>query len=106
MVTSGSWSQLKSQVFDSLKRFSDLDIFRSWEFLESSIKTPQGGYAIGFSVDDAFKMEGFHPRENSLTLLCVDEAKAIADSVFDSVDKCTWTYQVIVSSAGPSSGRF
>jgi phage terminase large subunit len=106
VVTSGSWSQLKSQVFDSLKRFSDLDIFRGWEFLESSVKTPAGGYVLGLSVDDAFKMEGFHPRDNSPTLLCVDEAKAIQDSVFDSVDKCTWTYQVIVSSAGPASGRF
>jgi len=42
VVTSGSWRQLKSQVFDSLKRFSDLDIFRGWEFLESSVKTPAG----------------------------------------------------------------
>jgi hypothetical protein len=106
VVTSGSWSQLKSQVFDSLRRFSGLDIFRGWEFLESSVKTPAGGSVLGLSVDDHFKMEGFHAWPDSPTMVCVDEAKGIQDAVFDSIDKCTWTFQLMVSSAGPASGRF
>jgi hypothetical protein len=106
VVTSGSWSQLKSQVFDSLRRFSGLDIFHGWEFLESSVKTPAGGSVLGLSVDDHFKMEGFHAWPESPTMICIDEAKGIHDAVFDSIDKCTWTYQLIVSSAGAASGRF
>jgi hypothetical protein len=49
---------LKSQVFDSLRRFSSHPLFRGLEFLESSVKTPAGGYAIGLSVDEAWKLEG------------------------------------------------
>jgi len=40
------------------------------EFLESSVKTPAGGYAIGLSVDEAWKLEGFHPRPDSPTMVC------------------------------------
>src|SRR3981189_1415102 len=46
------------------------------------------------------------PRPESPTMVCIDEAKAIDDSVFQSIDKCTWNYRVVVSSAGPASGRF
>src|SRR2546423_14511227 len=56
-VTSGSWSQLKSQVFDSLKRFSSHKLFRGFEFLEAGVKTPAGGYVTGLSVDEAWKAE-------------------------------------------------
>src|ERR1700756_2897446 len=41
VVTSGSWAQLKSQLFDNLKRFSNHPLFRGWDFQESAIKTPQ-----------------------------------------------------------------
>jgi hypothetical protein len=77
IVTSGSWAQLKSQLFDSLKRFQHHPLFRGWDFQESAIKTPQGGFAIGLSVDDAYKMEGHHRRNDSPVLIAIDEAKAM-----------------------------
>jgi phage terminase large subunit len=105
IVTSGSWAQLKSQLFDSLKRFQHHPLFRGWDFQESAIKTPQGGFAIGLSVDDAYKMEGHHRRDDSPVLIAIDEAKAIADPVFEAIGKCTPTFQIIVSSAGPAAGK-
>jgi len=105
VVTSGSWAQLKSQLFDNLKRFSNHRLFAGYEFLESSLKTPAGGFAVGLSVEDAYKMEGHHQRTDSPVLVVVDEAKAIADPVFEAIDKCTPTFKIIVSSAGPASGR-
>jgi hypothetical protein len=106
IITSGSWSQLKAQVFDSARRFSDLPICRGWEFLDASIKTPGGGFCLGISVDEAFRAEGYHQREGSPVLLIIDEAKAVADAVFESFAKCTPTFKLITSSAGPASGRF
>lgn len=108
VVTSGSWSQLKSQLFDSLRRFSNHPLFRGFEFLEASVKTPAGGYVIGLSVAEAEKIEGYHPRpeDDSPTMICIDEAKAIQDAVFESIDKCRWNFRITVSSAGPASGRF
>jgi hypothetical protein len=106
VITSGSWSQLKAQVFDSARRFSDLPVCRGWEFLDATIKTPQGGFVLGISVDEAFRAEGYHQREGSPVLLIVDEAKAVADPVFESFGKCTPTFKLVTSSAGPASGRF
>jgi hypothetical protein len=106
VITSGSWSQLKAQVFDSARRFSELPICRGWEFLDASIKTPQGGFVLGISVDEAFRAEGYHQRDGSPVLLIVDEAKAVADPVFESFGKCTPTLKLVTSSAGPASGRF
>jgi phage terminase large subunit len=105
IVTSGSWAQLKSQLFDSLKRFQHHPLCRGGDFQESAIKTPQGGFARGLSVDDAYKMEGHHRRDDSPVLIAIDEAKAISDPVFEAVGKCTPTYQIIVSSAGPAAGK-
>jgi hypothetical protein len=39
-------------------------------------------------------------------MLIVDEAKAVDDLVFQSLDKCTWIFKLVVSSAGPATGRF
>jgi len=105
IVTSGSWAQLKSQLFDSLKRFQHHPLFRGWDFQESAIKTPQGGFAIGLSVEDAYKMEGHHRRDDSPVLIAIDEAKAISDPVFEAIGKCTPTFQITVSSAGPAAGK-
>lgn len=105
VATSGSWLQLKSQLFDNLKRFQGNRLFSGFEFLESSVKTPQGGWAMGLSVEDSFRAEGHHQRENSPVLIVIDEAKAIQDPTFEAIGKCSPTFQIIVSSAGPASGK-
>jgi phage terminase large subunit len=104
VLTSGSWSQLRGQVFGNLRRFSQL--FPKWEFLDGLIRTPQGGTATGLSVDEALKMEGHHRDEGIPTLICVDEGKALLDGVYEAIDKCSWDFRLYASSAGKASGRF
>ena len=43
-------------------------------FNESEIRTPQGGFAIGLSVDEAGKAEGYHERlpESPVMILADD----------------------------------
>lgn len=107
VVISGSWAQLKSQLFDNLKRFSGNRLFAGWEFQEAAIKTPQRGWAQGFSVENPFNLEGQHEDllRDSPVLVVVDEAKAISDLTFQAIDKFTPTFKIVVSSAGPASGR-
>ena len=45
VVTSGSWTQLENQVFNSLKAFATHPFFANWQFLDSHVETPQGGFA-------------------------------------------------------------
>jgi len=106
IATSGSWSQLENQVFNSLKNFQTHPFFIGWEFLDSSIKTPAGGSCEGISVTDSKKAVGYHRDQNSPVLLIIDEASAVQDPVFESFNKCTPTFQLVCGTAGASSGRF
>jgi phage terminase large subunit len=106
VIVSGSWAQLKEQVFSAIRQFSDMPLFRGWEFLDTVVRTPKGGESVGKSSSEDFKVEGSHPRPGSPTLLIVDEGKAIDEPIFQSLDKCTWSFKMVVSSAGPPSGRF
>jgi hypothetical protein len=106
IVTSGSWSQLENQVFNSLKNFATHPFFIGWEFLDSSIKTPSGGSCEGISVTDARKAVGYHKNADSPVLLIIDEASAVLDSTFEAFNKCSPTLQLITGTAGPCSGRF
>jgi hypothetical protein len=105
VVTSGSWSQLENQVFNSLKSFATHPFFTGWEFLDSSVKTPAGGSCEGISVNDSKKAVGYHKNADSPVLLIVDEASAVLDSTFEAFDKCTPTFQLVTGTAGPSSGK-
>jgi hypothetical protein len=105
VITSGSWAQLRSQLFDNLKRFQGYPIFRGFEFQESAIKTPLGGWAMGFSVEDSFRMEGHHSRDGSPVLVVIDEGKALGQEIYEALDKCTPSFKIVVSSAGPATGR-
>ena len=106
VVTSGSWSQLENQVFNSLKSFATHPFFSDWVFLDSSIKTHAGGSCDGISVNDSRKAVGYHKNPDSPVLLVIDEASAVSDDVFLAFSKCTPTFQLITGTAGPSSGQF
>jgi hypothetical protein len=107
IVTSASWSQLKKQFFDNIRLFRFHPFFRGWVFNESEIKTPQGGFAVGVSTDESGRAEGFHARPpNSPVLIAADECKSIDNGVFESLARCTATFRVYTSSAGPAIGSF
>jgi hypothetical protein len=106
VVTSASWSQLKKQFFDVIRERRSHPLFRSHVFNEAEVKSPEGGFIIGISVDEAGKAEGYHERPESPVMILADEAKSIADSVFSSLARCTATWRVYASSAGPACGAF
>ncbi|MCW1885611.1 hypothetical protein OKA04_12805 [Luteolibacter flavescens] len=107
VVTSGSFRQVEKQLWPALRVHQRK--FPGWNFLTTEIKTPEGGFAIGFSTDDAGRAEGWHPKINRQTdpvFIIVDEAKTVPDSVFEAFDRCTRVFQLWVSSPGKPWGQF
>jgi phage terminase large subunit len=106
IVTSASWSQLKKQFFDTIRQARFHPYFRRWTFNEAEIRSEQGGFIVGVSVDDAGRAEGYHDRPDSPVMILADEAKSIGTEVFESLARCTATFRVYASSAGPAAGTF
>jgi hypothetical protein len=106
VVTSSSWDQIRKQLFMSAHQFRSLPIFRGWEFLETEIRSGQGGFITGISVDDPGRAEGFHQRSDSPVMILADECKTIDDAIFTAFAKCTATFRLYASSAGPARGTF
>lgn len=108
VVTSGSWRQVKHQLFPAFKRFSAQ--LPGWQIDDTVVKTPHGSRAVGFSTDDAGLFEGFHVgpgghRETPL-LIIVDEAKSVAEGIFQAIDRCRPTWLLLLSSPGAARGVF
>ena len=89
-----------------LREFSTKPLFRGWSFLDSEIRTPQGGFAVGLSVDDPQRIEGWHSKPGSPVMFVVDEAKSIRDAIFQGVARCTVDYKIFASSTGAAQGQF
>src|SRR4051812_34266229 len=64
-ITSGSWTQLLAQAFGGLRAFQGHPAFQRWQFLESEVRTPEGGYALGISTDTPLRLEGWHRQPGS-----------------------------------------
>ncbi len=108
-VTSASWTQIEKQLMPSLHRFIDNPHFAGWTFNKTEIKTPQGGFAYGFSTDNAGRAEGWHPKISAdvdPVLYILDEAKTIPDAILTSVFRCTLYHAFLTSSPGADSGTF
>ena len=108
VVTSGSWRQVKTQLFPAMKRWTP--ILPGWDIHDTSIAASNGSSCVGFSTDDAGKFEGFHVgpgghRETPLLIL-VDEAKSVDASIFQAIDRCRPTWLLLMSSPGPARGVF
>lgn len=107
IVTSGSFRQVEKQLWPALRVHARK--FPGWTFLQTEIKTPEGGFALGFSTDDAGRAEGWHPKigvNEDPVLIIVDEAKTVPDAVFEAFDRCTRLFQLWVSSPGKPWGQF
>jgi hypothetical protein len=55
LVTSASWSQLKKQFFDVIREQRANPLFRRHVFNEAEVRSPEGGFGIGLSVDESGK---------------------------------------------------
>lgn len=107
IVTSGSFRQVEKQLWPALRVHQKR--FPGWNFLQTEIKTPEGGFALGFSTDDAGRAEGWHPKvasDEDPVFIIVDEAKTVPDAVFEAFDRCTRLIQLWVSSPGKPWGQF
>lgn len=107
VITSGSFRQVEKQLWPSLRVHRKK--FGAWDFLQTEIKTPEGGFALGFSTDDAGRAEGWHPKisnEVDPVMIVIDEAKTVPDAVFEAFDRCTRLIQLWVSSPGKPWGQF
>jgi phage terminase large subunit len=108
VVTSGSWRQVRDQLFPGLARFAPR--FAGWTFTDTRISSPKGSRCVGFSTDDAGLFEGFHVgpgghRETPLMII-VDEAKSVHEGIFQAIDRCRPTWLLLLSSPGAATGRF
>ena len=83
--------------------------FPHWSFLQTEIKTPEGGFALGFSTDQPGRAEGWHPKlsnDEDPVFIIVDEAKTVPNKIFEAFDRCTRVFQLWVSSPGSAAGEF
>jgi phage terminase large subunit len=106
MYMSATWLQVTNQFFASLARFADHPMFAGWQWLESEVRTPEGGFLFGRSSDVSGHIEGIHDQYNSPAGLLIDEAKSIPDQILDTLARCHVTFRLYMSSTGPASGEF
>ena len=112
VITSGVERQVRGQLFPALRAHSGR--LPGWEFTDNQITAPNGSVAIGFSTNDGGRFEGWHGNVNPLydqrtsgpLMIVVDEAKSIAPTIFDAIDRCTYQRLLFASSCGGSTGKF
>ena len=105
-ITSGSYLQLESILWPAIVQYRNLPYFKGWVWNQTEIKTPQDGFALGFSTDDPLRLEGWHQSPESPLLYIVDEGKAISDDKYQGIGRCTPTFYGQFSSAGAAQGDF
>lgn len=104
VFTSGSFRQLSNQLWPAIKKHRAK--FPRWTFLSDEIRTPEGGFALGFSTDDAGRAEGWHGEPDAPLFLIIDEAKTVPNQIFEAFDRCTRLFQLWTSSPGAPRGQF
>jgi hypothetical protein len=101
VCTAGVFRQVKEQLFPAIR--SHAHRFKGWSFLETEVEAHNGSRIYGFSTDESKRFEGWH---NDNLLMIVDEAKSVADPIFESIARCQPTRSLLMSSPGGCSGHF
>jgi hypothetical protein len=96
---------IRNQFFASLNRFSNHPYFAGWSWLESEVKTPDGGFLFG-ATDQSGNIEGIHDQFDSPAALLVDECKSVRDDILDALSRCHTTFRLFISSTGAAFGGF
>jgi hypothetical protein len=104
ICTSADARQIDLQLMPSIVKHRG--IFKGWEFLARSIRTPQGGFFNAFTTDEPGRAEGHHAQAEGPLLIIADEAKSIPPSIFDAFDRSSFNTLLLVSSPGLMAGRF
>lgn len=106
MYLSATAAQVRNQFFASLDRFRHLTAFAGWQWLETEVRTPAGGFLFGRASDLSGNIEGIHDQHESPAALLIDEAKTVPDSILDALERCHTSYRLFMSSTGPAFGGF
>jgi phage terminase large subunit len=106
MYITSSGPQLKNQFMTSLNRFRYRPAFSGWNWLETELRNPQGGFLFGRATDTSGNIEGLHDQPDSPASLLVDECKSIEEDVLDALDRCHTTHRLYMSSTGNAFGAF
>jgi hypothetical protein len=94
MYMSATWLQVTNKFFAGLERFRERRMFAGWQWLESEVGTPSGGFLYGRASDVAGFVEGIHDQHGSPAGLLIDEAKSIRDEILD-----TTAYRLVIVTA-------
>jgi phage terminase large subunit len=105
-ITSGSWLQVEKQIFGNIRRFAAHPAFKGWTFNDSEIRTPANGYAQAISTSEPERLEGWHTDPSSPLAYIIDEAKTFDDVKFSGIDRCLTDFRILLSTAGPCTGKF
>jgi hypothetical protein len=106
MYMSATFDQVVNQFFAGLGRFRGRRYFSGWQFLESEVRTPEGGFLFGRASDVSGNIEGIHDQVGSPAGLLIDEAKTIKAEILDTLERCVTTFRLFMSSTGLASGGF
>ena len=106
MYMSATWRQVTNKFFAGLERFRERRMFAGWQWLESEVGTPSGGFLYGRASDVAGFVEGIHDQHGSPAGLLIDEAKSIRDEILDTLERCHTTFRLFMSSTGQAAGGF
>lgn len=105
MVTSGSWKQLRTQLWPNLEMYRQT--FPNWRWNTERISSDKGGFIEAYSTTDPGKAEGHHEHLPARpVMLMVDEAKSVPETIFQALSRCTPTFFILTSSPGVASGAF
>ena len=109
VIISKDSKQINEQTVPAIQKH--IHKFEGWKEVQSpyyKVTTLTGGTIHCFVTDEASRLEGWH-KENDTTgplLMIVNEAKSVAETHFQAIDRCTWNALMLISSGGPMQGRF
>lgn len=111
VTTAGVFRQVESQLWPAMRNHVSR-LGAGWEVTSGEIRYlhPNGETSriIGYSATDPGRAEGWHAEDHKFhpLLMVVDEAKTVADPLFEAISRCQPTRLLIASSPGGSSGAF
>src|SRR4051812_12665350 len=109
VITTKDGKQLEQQLLPAFHRFRVRVPGWSWSHSGyTEITNPYGGRIVAFTTNDAGRAEGWHKGADNQSplLVIVDEAKSVAEEIFQAIDRCTFNSLLYVSSPGLMLGTF
>jgi len=81
VITTKDSKQLDNQIWPAIEAHKAK--FPDYRFIEREVHTPEGGFIIGFTTDDAGRAEGWHKVDDFTgpLLVIADESKSITEDI-------------------------